>query len=150
MTTFNSNNDSDRATNGSKDVSISNVPLVGKRDRIRIHKQHSDGSTEATTYDNAYTWTAADIVQEKLEYWLTFAGCRSGLQLATESFQTYAAVRVWRGLTIALTLVNPTLGWAMMATYTAFMLTLASAVVRNNSIAGASIPRLLIIVIASI
>ncbi len=58
-----------RESNNVKDVSISNVPLVGKRDRIKVSKRTPDG-LEQTEYSNDYLWTADDLFQEKLEKWL--------------------------------------------------------------------------------
>lgn len=138
-------NDSDRANNGSKDVSISNVPLVGKRDSIEIRKQLSDGSTEATTYRNAYTWTASDSWLENTEQWLAIR-----TDHGYQAFVTYAASRLWVKLAIALTLVIPTLGYLMLFAFVVGLGSLCYVALRSPSTLAASSLRLLMIAIACI
>jgi hypothetical protein len=141
-------NESGLSNNGTKDVSISNVPLVGKRDRIQTTTVTPEGTTTAT-YTNQYTWEAADSWQEQIEQWLAIRHSHGA-----EAFATYAASRLWFKTAIALTgAVVPglsTLGLMLILAWAVGVGSLCYVALRSPSTLAASSLRLLMIAIACI
>jgi hypothetical protein len=137
-------NESGLSTNGSKDVSISNVPAVGFRDRLQVQTVTPDGTTTAT-YTNDYVLQADHSWLEQVEQWLCIRH-----SYGYEAFATYAVSRLWFKVAKAMTLVIPTLGYIMLAAFAVGLCSLAYVAVRHPGILAASSLRLLMIVIACI
>ena len=141
-------NESGLSTNATKDVSISNVPQVGKRDKLQVTTVSPDGSTTAT-YTNAYQWEASDSWLEQAEQWLAIRSSHT-----TEAFVTFAASRLWFKTAVALVAVaNPglsTLGLLLLITWVVGVGALVYVASRSSRSLAASSLRLLMIAIACI
>jgi hypothetical protein len=138
-----SSNPSDRSTNDSKDVSISSVPLVGKRDSIEVTKVLSDGTQELTTYRNSYDWEASDDMRERLEQWLCLRS-----DVPYQCLLTFVSFRVWSSLAaVLLTYANP-LGLVLVSALVLCLSVLVFVSARSLPTLAASSLRLFVVAVA--
>lgn len=139
-------NENGLSTNSQKDISISNVPSVGKRDAFIIETISPEGK-ETKTYRNAYQWEATDLLAERLERWLTLADCYSIADLIQTLTFSLLLFRV--PVTIAWALLPNTLGIIACALIAAMLLVIGGCIVRKGlDLLLASSLRLFIIAVA--
>ena len=137
-------NESGLSTNATKDVSISNVPAVGKRDKL-MHTTTTPEGTTTATYTNEYQWEASDVFQERVEQWLYIRG-----SYVTEVFATYAVSRLWIKLATALIPLSPSLGYTGLVVFGVGVACLCWVVSRKPANLAASALRLLSIALGAL
>jgi hypothetical protein len=120
------NNDS-ISTNNVRDVSVSNVPGVGKRDALTVVKNLPDGTTERSRYTNEYQWEQGELWQERMEKWLCIREA-----FVDETLLTFVVFRLWSA-TAAVTLVSlPAFGYVLTAGLGLSLLALVGVVCRGG------------------
>jgi hypothetical protein len=129
-------NESGLSNNNNRDVSISPVPAVGKRDTIVKTTIGIDGTT-TETYSNRYLWVASDDWQEKIEQWLCIRS-----DYVYELFLTFACSRLLFKGAIALFHINNTLGLILFFGWFLGFLSLAFVATRKMETLTASWLRL--------
>lgn len=137
-------NESGLSTNGSKDISISNVPAVGKRDLIVVDRSLPDGTRERSEYRNAYLWEASDDWQEKVEQWLCVRS-----DYSYQSLLTLVVFRLWSA-SAQLALVSvPALGYIIGAALVVALVALLSIVVKTPALLAPASLRLFLVVVGT-
>jgi hypothetical protein len=137
------NNDS-ITTNNVKDVSVSNVPGVGKRDALTVVKHLPDGTTERSLYTNAYEWEQGELWQERAERWLCVREA-----FVDEALLTFVVFRLWSA-TAAVALVSlPAFGYVLSAGLVLSLLSVAGVICRGGwKVAEGSLLRVFTILVA--
>jgi hypothetical protein len=134
-------NESGLSNNGIKDVSVSNVPNIGKRDKLKKVSTTPEGTT-TETYVNDYLWEAESLWEEKLSQWLAIKS-----DFVHEVFLTYVASKLWSSLAFSLFPLAPVISSAMVTAFVLFCLVCAFLLWRNPNLLAASALRLFIITI---